>query len=125
MEASRVPGLSVRVPGLSEKLKKMAELNFCQECYQKYLMFIHGEIEYLLSEPISDWREVEANINKLMMKAKGFYRKNASMTIYPDMESYYEEMRKGRWGFKRKIDFLREEGIVGESSYLSGQNQQN
>ena len=101
--------------GLSEKLKKMAELNFCQECYQKYLMFIHGEIDYLLSEPMSDWRQVEANINKLMMKAKGFVKKTNSTVIFPDIESYDEEMRKGRWGFKRKIDFLQKEEILGES----------
>ena len=54
-----------KMSALSEKLKKLAELNFCKDCYSKYLVLIHGEIEYLLSEPISDWRQTEENINVL------------------------------------------------------------
>jgi hypothetical protein len=46
-----------RVSALSEKLKRMAELNFCKKCYSKYLALVHGEIEHLLSEPISNWRQ--------------------------------------------------------------------
>jgi len=100
---------------LSEKLKKSAERNFCEKCYQKYLALIHSEVEYLLSEPISDWRLVEANINGMVMKAKGFYKKTNSTVITPDTEAFNEEMRKERWGFKRKIDFLQKQGIIKES----------
>lgn len=100
---------------LSEKLKKMAELNFCEKCYQKYLDLIHGEVECLLSEPIYDWRQVEANINNMMMKAKGFYKKTNSTVITPDREAFDKEMREQKWGFKRKINFLQKQGIIKES----------
>jgi len=61
-----------RLSALSEKLKRMAELNFCKNCYSKYLASVHGEIEHLLSEPISNWRQTEANIDIMWVKAKGF-----------------------------------------------------
>jgi len=114
MEASRVPSLSVRVPGLSEKLRKMAELNLCQECYQKYLMFIHGEIEYLLSEPISDWRQVETDITLLAVKAKGAYKKTNSGIFTPDEKAFKHIQKEKLW---KKLKILKETGVLGENLY--------
>jgi len=114
MEASRVPSLSVRVPGLSEKLRKMAELNFCKECYQKYLMFIHGEIEYLLSEPISDWRQVETDITLLAVKAKGAYKKTNSGIFTPDEKAFKHIQKEKLW---KKLKILKETGVIGENLY--------
>jgi hypothetical protein len=53
----------------------MAELNCCENCYPKYEFLIHGEIEHLLSEPLSDWRQVESSINHFVMKAQGYVKK--------------------------------------------------
>jgi len=100
---------------LLEKLRKTAESNLCKNCYHKYLALIHPEVEYLLSEPIIDCRLVEANINGMVMKAKGFYKKTKSTVITPDTEAFNKKMKKERWGFKRKIDFLQKQGIIKES----------
>lgn len=97
----------------SEKLKKLAELNFCKDCYSKYLVSIHGEIEYFLSEPISDWRQTEANIDILWIKAKGLYVKNS--TIFSPHQSAFK--KAGNETVCKKLKFLKEDGIINEYTY--------
>lgn len=99
---------------LSEKLKKMAKLNFCQECYQKYLMFVHGQIEYLLSEPISDWRQVETNITLLAVKAKGAYKKTNSTVFSPNEKAFNKIQKEKLW---KKLKILKEAGVLGDNLY--------
>ena len=81
-----------RMSIVSEKLKSIAELNFCEDCYPKYLILIQGEIEYLLSEPISDWRQTEANIDIMWIKAKGFYNV-VNSTIFSPHEDALEKAK--------------------------------
>lgn len=109
-----MPALSVRVPSLSEKLKKTAELNFCKDCYQKYLFLIQGEIEYLLSEPISDWRQTEANITLMVVKAKGAYKKTNSGVFTPN-EKTFKQIQKEK--LYEKLEILKEAGILGDNLY--------
>ena len=99
---------------LSEKLKKLAELNFCESCYSKYLILIHGEIEYLLSEPMSDWRQTEANIDIMWIKAKGFYRIVNSTVFSPHRNAFQKAKEEKLW---KKIEFLKEKGIMQEHTY--------
>ena len=98
---------------LSEKLKKLAELNFCEDCYSKYLVLIHGEIEYLLSEPISDWRQTEENINVLWIKAKGLY--DTKSPIFSPYENAFPKARGENLG--KKLNFLKEKGILHDYAY--------
>ena len=99
---------------LSEKLKKLAELNFCEDCYSKYLDLIHGEIEYLLSEPISDWRQTENNINVLWIKAKGLYDVKKSLMFSPHQNAFKKAREES---VKKKLDDLKEKGIIKEYTH--------
>ena len=95
---------------LSEKLRKMAELNFCKDCYHKYLVLIQGEIECLLSEPISDWRQTEQNINFFWIKAKGLYDVNS--TIFSPHQNAFK--KAGNEPVCEKLKYLKEKGIINE-----------
>ena len=99
---------------LSEKLKRMAELNFCENCYSKYLVLIHGEIEYLLSEPISDWRQTEANIDIMWIKAKGFYNLINS-TVFSPRENAFKKAENET--VCNKLKFLKEKEIINDYTY--------
>jgi hypothetical protein len=98
---------------LSEKLKKLAELNFCENCYSKYLALIHGEIEYFLSEPISDWRQTEENINILWIKAKGLYVANS--TIFSPCENAFTKARNET--VKNKLKDLNDKGLINDYTH--------
>ncbi len=99
----------------SEKLKNLAKLNFCDDCYVKYLELIHGEIEYLLSEPISDWRETEQNINLFWIKAKGFYTVKSG--IFSPCENAFKEAYSPINSMNKKLKFLKKEGLITEYIY--------
>ena len=97
----------------SEKLKRLAEANFCKECYRKFLDLIFGEIEYLLSEPISDWRATEQNISLFWIKAKGFYEmKSGVFSSCPDAFKKAENETT-----YNKLKFLKDKGIIKEYTY--------
>ena len=98
----------------SEKLKRIAESNFCKDCYSKYLVLIHGEIEYLLSEPISDWRQTEHNIDVLWIKAKGLYDVKKSPMFSPCENAF---RKAGSKIVCKKLKFLKDKGIVNEYTY--------
>lgn len=107
----------VRTPDLSEKLKNLAKANFCNDCYQKYLTLIQGEIEYLLSDPIPDWNETEENITKMFLKYKGYFKQTDWGTLSLDLrEEDLQRIRK-RPDLKIKIDILHEHGILKENTY--------
>jgi len=99
---------------LSEKLKKMAELNFCEDCYSKYLALIHPEIEYLLSEPISDWRQTEENLNILWIKSKGLYDVVNSTIFSPHEKAFQKAREEKLW---KKLKFLKKNEIVNDFTY--------
>ena len=99
---------------LSERLKRMAESNFCENCYSKYLVLIHGEIEYLLSEPISDWRQTEANIDIMWIKAKGLYNVVNSTVFSPHERAFKKAKAEKLW---RKLKFLKDKEILNDSTY--------
>lgn len=101
------------MPFPSEKLKKLAELNFCEDCYPKYLELIHPTIEYLLSEPISDWRDVEQNINRLWIKAKGFYKINSGI-FSPCQNAFEKAYNETAYN---KLKFLKDNGVIKEYTY--------
>lgn len=97
----------------SEKLKKLAEINFCEDCYNKYLLLIQGEIEYLLSEPIADWRQTEHNIDVLWIKAKRLYDLKSSM-FHPNANAFQKAKEEKLW---KKLKFLRANGIINNFTY--------
>lgn len=100
---------------LSEELRKIAELNFCKDCYPKYLALIHGEIEYLLSEPIADWRETEQNINYIWIKAIGLYTVKSG--VFSICQIALEEAYSHKNPISRKLDLLKSEGLIEKHTY--------
>jgi len=108
-----------------EDLRKLAELNLCKNCFQKYKAMIEPSMRNWLSEPLSDRREVESYITQIVMKTKGIF---IGDTIIISFEEGEEEKvadevdvkafkKTKKWSFKRKIDYLYEKGILENCSY--------
>src|SRR4030065_1297476 len=106
-------------------LRQNAELNLCESCFQKYKMLIEPTIREWLSKPLSDWSEVESLVTRMVMKKKGVFKgKMIFISLDEDSnEKYSDEVdvkafqKIKKWGFKHKIDYLHENGILQDSSY--------
>jgi len=97
-----------------EKLRSLARLNFCAKCYSTYLGLFEAEIERLLLEPIADWKQAEINIDKMWIKAKGFYTVVNSTVFSPDKDAFQKAKEEKLW---KKLEFLKDEGILFEHTY--------
>ena len=97
-----------------EQLRKTAELNLCEDCYKKYTMLLEPQIKKWLSKPIGDWRQVETDVNMMVIKAKGFYKQGDSTTFSPDDRAFGEVEKEKLW---EKMKFLKETGILGDNSH--------
>lgn len=107
-----------------KNLRKIAELNLCEDCYEKYKALLEPTIEKWLFNPLRDWRDVESCITRMVMKSKGVFKSDLIfISIDEDSNKFanevdvktFREIKK--WAFKRKIDYLKKEGILGDSSY--------
>lgn len=92
----------------------MAEHNFCKNCYSKYLVLFHGEIEHHLSEPISDWRQTENNIDWLWIKAKGFYSITNSTIFSPQDNAFKKAANESVFD---KLNYLRNKERIKNYTY--------
>ena len=99
---------------VSEKLRKLAKLNFCEKCYSKYLVLFQGEIEHLLSEPITDWRQAELNIDFMWIKTKNLYDVVNSTVFHPHKNAFQKAKNEKLW---KKLKFLKKEGVLPVYSY--------
>ena len=111
-----------------EDLRKLAELNFCERCFQEYKAFIEptiqSTIQSLLLVPLADWVQTESEITQIVMKHKGVFKGTAIVLTLGKDENASASMvdvasfkRIKRWTFKQKIDYLRSNGILQEFSY--------
>ena len=108
-----------------EDLRRIAELNFCENCFQKYKMFIEPTIRDWLSNPLSDWSEVELYVTQIVMKTKGIFKgklifislDEGSNEKHSDEVDVTDFKVTKKWHFQRKIDYLRKKGILKVSSY--------
>ena len=110
-----------------EDLRKFAELNLCKKCFLEYKALIEPTIKIWLSQPLSDWRQAEGQITQIVMKTKGVFKdkivwvmsfdegEEEEVADYVDVKAF-REIEKN-WGIKRKIDYLHEKGILGNSSF--------
>ena len=96
------------------KLRGLARLNFCEKCYPKYLTLFEGQIERLLLEPIADWKETEINIDKMWIKAKGYY-KIVNLTVFSPNKTAFQKARNTK--LIDKLIFLRKKGILRENTF--------
>jgi hypothetical protein len=108
-----------------EDLRRMAELNLCENCFKNYKMLIEPTIRDWLSNPLSDWSEVELHITQMVMKTKGFFKgklifnsldedSNEKLSDKIDVKDFKATKK---WSFKWKIDYLHKKGILNISSY--------
>jgi hypothetical protein len=108
-----------------EYLRSLAELNLCDNCFQKYKALIEPTIKNWLAKPLSDWRQVESYVTQMAMKAKGVFKgkmwvislnkgEEEKVADYVNVKAF-REIEK--WGFKRKIDYLHSKGILQDSAY--------
>jgi len=108
-----------------QKLRRIAELNLCENCYEKYKAILEPSIKQWLFKPLSNWREVESNITQMVMKFKCVFKTNVifisldgdSNEKYADEVDVktFEEIK--RWGFKKKLRYLKDNEILQDSSY--------
>lgn len=108
-----------------QDLRKLAELNLCSECFLKYKALIEPNVKEWLFKPLSDWRTVESYVTQMVMKLKGIFKGDSIFISLDegDDEKYTDEVNAKafrkikRWGFKQKIDFLHDEGILLDSTH--------
>ncbi len=113
--------------GIIEELRKKAKLNFCDRCFQEYKALIEPTIEYLLSFPFADWRQVESEVTQMVMKKTGIFKgKKFVYNLTKNVDGKYvdcvdeEALRANKKtlnSFYNKIVYLRDEGILKESSF--------
>lgn len=106
-------------------LRSLAELNLCENCFQKYKALIEPTIKNWLAKPLSDWRQAESYVTQMAMKTKGVFKgknwvisfnkgEEEKVADYVDVKAFREVEK---WGFKRKIDYLHKKGILQDSAY--------
>ena len=109
-----------------KRLRIIAELNLCENCYKNYKAMLEPTIKKWLLNPLTEWANVESNITQMVMKLKGVFKTDVIFLTLDDNsdEKYDDEVDvktfqeiKRHWGFKRKIKYLRDEGVLGDSSY--------
>jgi hypothetical protein len=109
-------------------LRKIAELNLCDSCFEKYKAFIEPTIQStlqnLLSRPLADWIETESEITQIVMKNKGVFKGTAIVISLGMDESKSADMVDikafkaiKKWKFIEKIKYLHATGVLQDSSY--------
>lgn len=113
-----------------EGLRKLAELSLCEDCYQKYIALIEPTIKRLLSKPFREWTIIESYVTQMVMKLERVFKEDGLIMIYVDEEkddinkirdkvnvTAFQKIK--RWGFKRKMEYLQDSGVLQNSSYES------
>jgi hypothetical protein len=110
----------------TEYLRNLAELNLCENCFQKYKALIEPTIKNWLAKPLSDWRQAEAYVTQIAMKTKGVFKGKTWVISFNKGEEEkvadYIDVKAFRriekiMGFKDKIDYLHKNEILQDSSY--------
>jgi hypothetical protein len=111
-----------------DRLKKNVKLNLCRDCYNKYVSFVEPAIVMLLSQPLIDWRETEADITQMVMKHEGVFKDNKIQGVYlsrqekpekwitngVDIEAY---KKIECWSCEKKLKYLHKYGILEDASF--------
>jgi len=108
-----------------EYLRKVAELNLCKDCLTKYKAMIEPAIRIWLSQPLSEFRQAESQITQMVMKTEGVFKgktwvisfskgEEEKVADYIDVKAF---RKIEKWGFKKEIDYLHQNGILKDSSY--------
>jgi hypothetical protein len=120
----------MRVANLTtiEGLRRFAELNLCPTCFRKYKSLIEPTVKSYLFNPLCDWRRAESYICQVAMRTAGAYKTdinvipgsndkkdlNNEFSKFVD-EAVYKKVK--HWSFKKRIEYLHEQNIIGDSGY--------
>ena len=107
-----------------EQLRRNVKLNVCDKCYQVYLSFIEPGIRKLILTRLNDMRSMESNITQMVMIHKGVFKTDmVFISIGKWDDKFHEEVDRDlfykikKWGFKKKIDYLKKMLTLPESCY--------
>jgi hypothetical protein len=111
-----------------ERLREIAELYFCENCYRKYMALIEPTVKRWLTMPFADWAEIESYVTQMVMKLEGVFKdKDTILISIDDDEKLSEDLSNKvdvdafrkikKWQFGKKMDYLHEHGVLGESSF--------
>jgi hypothetical protein len=114
-----------------DQLSQLAELNLCEKCFRVYKALIEPSIKPMRFKPLDEWRWVESEVTQMVMKENGVVKGDVGIISIDEFvdKRTDEEMAKQfnfdpqafrrikRWGFKKKIDYLRSKGVLQNHSY--------
>lgn len=109
-----------------EFLRKIAELNLCEECFQKYKHLLEPTIKAWRSKPLGNWSIAEQNITAMVMKLEGVFKDPKTIVVelekeederYSDIVDVEAFHRIERLGLEYKMRYLKKHGILKEHSY--------
>ncbi len=104
-------------------LRELAEKNLCDQCFQKYKQIIEPTLEQWRSNPLYLWNHSEMQIQIMVMKLEGVYRTESIFWELDEEDEKSGEVdvesfrRIQRWSMKRKLDCLKEHGVLGQKTY--------
>jgi hypothetical protein len=113
------------LPGI-EHLRKMAELNFTDDCYKVYLALIEPGIRSIIQNYMRSWQDIESTVTRMVMIHKQIYKTDLQfISLSPDAKEKYgdqvdvDEFNKVKFGmsFKDKINYLKNVGLLQSQSY--------
>jgi len=114
--------MSFSSPASLKSLRRLAELNLCDECYPKYLGLIEGNVERMLLDSLYDWRSAESIVTQMVMRHKGIFKTRTTIISLGDNPSEdlvdVKEFKEVEfWDFARKLDYLRNNRILPDDCY--------
>ncbi|MGI0057121.1 MAG: hypothetical protein ACREAK_07075 [Nitrosarchaeum sp.] len=108
-----------------EKLRNIAELNLCEKCIPVYSSIIAPGVVELTRTYFNDWKDIEWRITSMVMKLEGVYKTGLNIITldYEESKKYNDEIDYKKFkkiemdSFKKKIEYLKEKGILQKYSY--------
>ena len=105
-----------------DTLNKLAELNFCENCYEKYTQLIEPSIQKLMASPLAGWPETETYLTAIIWKDSGAYDLGTTVLVDFDFQEIddlpSEKVNKTllleikKWPFSKKLAYLKKRKIT-------------
>lgn len=108
-----------------EQLREFAKLNMDETCFQKYLQLIEPNIKQIIRNYFGGWKSIESYATQIIMRVNGVYKTSTSVIFdvgddrekFADLVDLKKYQKFEKFSFKRKIDVLLEQKIIGENTY--------
>jgi hypothetical protein len=118
--------LKLLKPPSIEELREFAKLNMDEKCFKTYLQLIEPNIKQIIIQYLGGWQSIESYTTQIMMRVNGVYKTSTSVLFdidedkdkFQDLVDLEKYQKLEKFSFKRKIDFLLKNKIIGNSTYL-------